>query len=105
MKKEEIEYFERRFGGFGNDVSTGTKIAVGVILGVIFLGGLFIFYRDYLYSQKMRKIRQSKLRKKRLIRQQQKLAGTRKCNPKLPKATNPLYICNSKTGRWVKKIK
>lgn len=27
------------------------------------------------------------------------------CNPNLPKADNPDYVCNPKTGRWIKKSK
>ena len=25
------------------------------------------------------------------------------CNPKLPQATDPNYVCNHKTGKWVKR--
>ncbi len=27
----------------------------------------------------------------------------KKCNLKLPEANDPKYICNPKTGRWIKK--
>ena len=34
-------------------------------------------------------------------RSQQSAAVGKQCNPKSPKANNPLYRCNPVTGRWV----
>lgn len=57
---------------------------------------------DFLEIRKSKRKSKRKSRKsKRKTRKSRKFGKVKECNKKSRKATNPKYICNKKTGRWI----